>query len=187
MDFTKQTIVPVIGNMKDVDSIMTSNYEYYAVLNAHISRLKPIFKLASQYGKKILIDIDLIKGLKADEFATEYICQEFKPYGIISTKPAVIERAKQKGAVTIQRIFLLDTNSMEKSSKLIQRTDPDFLELLPGLVPKLIKQFCQQTEKQIIASGFIETVEEVEQAINAGAITITTSSKNLWEYYEPKE
>ncbi|WP_010098881.1 glycerol-3-phosphate responsive antiterminator [Ornithinibacillus scapharcae] len=186
MTFKGQSIIPVIGEMKDVDKLATYNYEYFAVLDAHISRLRPIFQMAHMHNKKLLLDIDLVMGLKADEYATEFICQEYKPYGIISTKPSVIMKAKQKGVQTFQRIFLLDSKSIEKSGKLIERTDPDYIELLPGVVPKIIRQFTEQTNKEIIASGFIETVEEVEQAIKAGATTITTSNKELWDYYQPK-
>ncbi|MEN2465614.1 glycerol-3-phosphate responsive antiterminator [Ornithinibacillus sp. FSL M8-0202] len=185
MNFKGQAIIPVIGEIKDIDKFPDYNYTYFAVLNAHISRLKPIFQFAKQHKKQLLLDIDLVQGLKSDEYATEYICQEYKPLGIISTKPNVIMKAKQKGVQTFQRIFLLDSKSIERSSKLIERTDPDYIELLPGVVPKIIRQFSQQTNKEIIASGFIETVEEVQQAIDAGATTITTSSKELWDYYNP--
>ncbi|MFS0821655.1 glycerol-3-phosphate responsive antiterminator [Bacillus sp. 1P02SD] len=186
MNFLGQAILPVISEIKDVDILPNFNYGYFAILNTHISRLKPVFKIAEQHQKKLLLDIDLIKGLKADEYATEYICQEFKPAGIISTKPSVIIKAKQKGVLTFQRIFLLDSKSISQSSKIIERTDPDYIELLPGVVPKIISQFSQQIDKKIIASGFIETVEEVEQAIKAGATTVTTSCKELWDYYESK-
>lgn len=186
MNFKGQAIIPVIGEMKDVEKLALYNYEYFAILNAHISRLKSIFQMAKQYDKRLLLDIDLIMGLKADEYATEYICQEYKPFGIISTKPNVIMKAKQKGVQTFQRIFLLDSQSIERSSKIIERTNPDYIELLPGVVPKIIRQFSQQTNKEIIASGFIETVEEVQQAIDAGATTITTSAKELWDYYDEK-
>ncbi|MBC5637803.1 glycerol-3-phosphate responsive antiterminator [Ornithinibacillus sp. BX22] len=185
MNFKGQPIIPVIGEMKDVDKLAKYSYSYFAILNAHISRLKPVFQFAKQHEKLLLLDIDLVQGLKADEYATEYICQEFNPYGIISTKPNVIMKAKQKGVQTFQRIFLLDSKSIERSSKLIERTDPDYIELLPGVVPKIIRQFNQQTNKEIIASGFIETIEEVQQAIDAGATTITTSSKELWDYFNP--
>lgn len=184
MAFGGQPIIPVISDLKDVEKLLRTEYEYFALLDIHISRLKPIIDLAVKHQKKILLYLDLVKGLTADEYATEYICQQFKPFGIISTKPRVILKAKQNGMMTILRIFLLDTKSFVNSNKLIVQTKPDYIELLPGVVPKIIKKFSEETNREIIASGFIETKEEVKEAIAAGAINITTSSKDLWDEYK---
>lgn len=53
----------------------------------------------------MIYHVDLIHGIRSDEYATEFICQEYNPYGLISTKSNVILKAKQKGVIAIQRIF----------------------------------------------------------------------------------
>ena len=131
--------------------------------------------------------MDLVQGLKNDEYATEYVCQELKPYGVISTKASVIVKARQKKVKTMQRMFLLDSSSLEKSYQLMERTQPDYIEVLPGLMPKYIEEVKRQTGKLVFAGGLIDTVEEVEQAIAAGASSITTSNKELWKYFEPNK
>lgn len=186
MGFHGQKIIPAIRSGKDFERLLDSSYQYGVFLDIHISRLKPMFRLAKKYQKKMFLHLDLVDGLKSDEYATEYVCQEMKPYGLISTKGNVIVRAKQKGVYAIQRVFLLDSSSLEKSYSLIERTDPDYIELLPGLMPKMIREMRGKTGKPIIAGGLIETKEEVEQAIEAGASAITTSDFSLWKYFEPK-
>lgn len=185
MSFFGQKVLPAIRKIEDVDHIMPSNYKYIVILEMHISRLKPIFQLADAYHKKLLVDLDLVLGLNSDEYSAEYVCQEFKPFGLISTKGSVILKAKQKGVKSIQRLFLLDSGSLEKGYALIKRTDPDYIELLPGIIPKIIKDMKHRTNKPILAGGLIDTIEEVEQAYAAGASAITTSKKELWKYYEP--
>ncbi|ETI67239.1 glycerol-3-phosphate responsive antiterminator [Neobacillus vireti] len=185
MSFFGQKVLPAIRKIEDVEKMMSSNYEYIVILDLHVSRLKPIFQMAQANHKKLIIHMDLVHGLKSDEYSTEYICQEYKPFGLISTKGSVILKARQRGVKSIQRLFLLDTSSIEKSFALIERTQPDYIEVLPGIMPKIIKDIRNRTKREVFAGGLIDTIEEVEQAYEAGAITITTSNKELWKYYHP--
>lgn len=187
MSFFGQKVLPAIRKIEDVEKMMSSNYEYLVILDLHVSRLKPIFQMAKANHKKLIIHMDLIHGLKSDEYSTEFICQEFNPFGLISTKGSVILKARQKGVISVQRLFLLDTSSIEKSFALIERTKPDFIEVLPGIMPKIIKNIRNRTQREVFAGGFIDTIEEVEQAFAAGAITVTTSKKDLWKHFEPEK
>ncbi len=139
-----------------------------------------IFRLLWKHDKKVFIHMDLIQGMKADEYATEYVCQTFKPFGIISTKGNVIVKAKQNDVVTVQRLFLIDSTSLEKSIKHIERSKPDYIEVLPGIVPKYIQLVKEKTGIPVFAGGLIETKEEVQAALAAGASVITTSNRKLW-------
>jgi len=105
---------------------------------------------------------------------------------VISTKASVILKARQKKVKTMQRMFLLDSSSLEKSYQLMERTQPDYIEVLPGLMPKYIQEVKEKTGRLVFAGGLIDTVEEVEQAIEAGASSITTSNKDLWRHFEPR-
>lgn len=185
MSFFGQKVLPAIRKIEDIEKMMASNYEYIVILDLHVSRLKPIFQLAKVHNKKLIIHMDLVHGLKSDEYSTEFICQEYKPFAVISTKGNVIQKARQKGIKSIQRMFLLDTSSIEKSVALMERVQPDFIEVLPGIMPKLIRDIRKRTDREIFAGGLIDSIEEVEQAYAAGAITITTSNKTLWKYYDP--
>jgi glycerol uptake operon antiterminator len=187
MSFYGQKVLPAIRKIENVEKMMSSNYEYLVIMEMHISRLKPIFQLAEVNHKKLIVHMDMIHGLKNDEFSTEYICQEFKPFGIISTKGSVIMKARQKGVKSIQRLFLLDSSSIEKSIGITERTQPDYIEVLPGIIPKIIKDIRHRTDKEVFAGGLIDSIEEVEQAYSAGATSITTSNPELWKYFEPSQ
>jgi glycerol uptake operon antiterminator len=186
MDFHGQKILPAIRSMKDFEKLLKMNYQYGVFLDIHIGMLKSVYEYANQHQKKMFLHVDLIQGLKSDEYATEFLCQQLKPYGLISTKSSVITKAKQKGVLAIQRTFIIDSNAMERSILLIEKTNPDYIEVLPGLVPKVIRQLREKTGKAIFAGGLIESPEEVEEALSAGAVAITTSNVELWRHFEPK-
>ncbi|XJZ28314.1 glycerol-3-phosphate responsive antiterminator [Bacillota bacterium Lsc_1132] len=181
-----QKILPASANMKEFERFLKSSYEIGIFLDMHIAQLKHINQLAKQNGKKMIYHVDLIHGIKNDEYATEYICQEYKPYGLISTKSSVILKAKQKGVLAVQRIFMLDSHALEKSYKLVEKTQPDYIEVLPGAMTWMIKEVKERLATPVFAGGLIRTAEEVENALNAGAEAITTSKRELWDRFETK-
>lgn len=183
MSFEGQKILPAIRSMKDFDKMLETSFQYGVFLDIHVGMLKSVFEYARNHNRKMFLHIDLIHGLSSDEYAAEYICQEIKPYGIISTKGSVIKKARQKGIYATQRMFVIDSSAMNRSIELIHKTDPDFIEVLPGVIPKIIKEIKEKTGKPIFAGGLIETIEEVEEAIEAGATAITTSDRSLWKHF----
>ncbi|MFE8695861.1 glycerol-3-phosphate responsive antiterminator [Cytobacillus sp. FJAT-53684] len=180
----EQKILPASSTMKEFEQFLDSPYQIGVFLGMHIAQLKHINQMAKEQGKKMIYHVDMIHGLKSDDFAVEYICQEFKPYGLISTKSSVILKAKQKGVVAVQRIFLLDNHALEKSYKLIEKTRPDYIEVLPGAMPWMIKEVFERVNTPIFAGGLIRTKEEVQNALDAGASAITTSKVELWDMFE---
>lgn len=175
-----QKILPAIRNLKDFDLLLETDYEWLILLNTHVAQLKGIVNRAKSKQKKMLIHVDLIDGLKSDEYATEYLAQEVKPDGIITTRNNVILAAKKKGLISIQRLFLIDTMALENSLSQLERTRPDFVEVLPGVIPHMIEEISQRANIPIIAGGLIRTNEDVQRALEAGATSVTTSRKDLW-------
>jgi glycerol uptake operon antiterminator len=184
MEFQEQKILPAVRQIKDLEKLLHSSYEYIVILDIHIGQLKSVINLAKQHGKKIFLHVDLIHGLQSDGHATEFLCQEFKPFGLLSTKANVILKAKQKGVVAIQRIFLIDSSAMEKSLALLEKTKPDYIEVLPAALTDVITEVKDRSGIPILAGGFIRTVNDVERALKAGVTAITTSNKELWKHFQ---
>ncbi|ARV44922.1 glycerol-3-phosphate responsive antiterminator GlpP [Bacillus subtilis] len=184
MSFHNQPILPAIRNMKQFDEFLNSSFSYGVILDIHLGQLKGVIREAQKHGKNMMVHVDLIQGIKHDEYGAEFICQDIKPAGIISTRSNVIAKAKQKKIYAIQRLFLLDTSAMEKSMEFVGKHKPDFIEVLPGIVPSLIREIKEKTGIPIFAGGFIRTEEDVEQALKAGAVAVTTSNTKLWKKYE---
>jgi glycerol uptake operon antiterminator len=186
MTFQHQPILPAVRKIKDLEKLLSSSYEYLVLLDSHIGQLKNIVDLASRHGKKLLLHIDLVVGLKNDEYAAEFVCQNIKPAGLISTRASVITKTKQNGLLAIQRLFLLDSSALEKSYTLLERTRPDYIEVMPGVMPHIIQEVHEATGIPIFAGGLIRSVDEVERALKAGATAVTTSRAELWKHYERK-
>jgi glycerol uptake operon antiterminator len=187
MPFNQQFIVPAIRDLKNLDKFLQSPYQYGVILEIHIAQLKHVMELIKKHNKKVLIHADLIHGLKNDEYSTEYLCQEIKPFGIISTRMNVIQKAKQRGIMGILRVFLIDSYALEKSLAILSKGCPDYIEVLPGTLTGTIREVAQNVKVPILAGGFIRTIEDVKQTLEAGAIAVTTSNVDLWKNYITNE
>ncbi|WP_112179229.1 MULTISPECIES: glycerol-3-phosphate responsive antiterminator [Paraliobacillus] len=182
MTISDSTILPAIRDLKDLEKVANSNYEYVVLLNTHIGQLKSLVKMLHDHDKKVLLHADLVKGLKSDEFAAQFLCRDIRPEGLISTRKNVLLTAKKAKIITIQRLFLLDSIALDSSYNMLDSIQPDLIEVLPGIIPHIIKEIHDKTNVPIIAGGLIRTIDEVNAALEAGATAVTTSNRNLWEF-----
>ncbi|SEA41705.1 glycerol uptake operon antiterminator [Thalassobacillus cyri] len=178
----EQRILPAVKNMKDFEKLLESDTNYIVLLDTRIALLKSLVRYSKKTEKKVFVHTDLIQGLKTDEYGMEFLGQEVKPDGIISTRASVIQQAKKYKMTAIQRMFLIDSHAIDHNLKLIRKTKPDYVELLPGVLPEQITAIKEAVGIPIIAGGLIRNHQEVDQAIEAGATAISTSRSDLWDF-----
>src|SRR5699024_12732901 len=82
--------------------------------------------------------------------------------------------------LAIQRMFLCESLVLENNVKLVERCKSDCIEVLPGLMPRMIKKIQLTTEMPVIAGGLIVRETDMEAAFQAGAVAISTSNTDLW-------
>lgn len=175
-------ILPAIRKMKDFEKGLETSHEWIVFLETRLSQIKSLVEHSRRANKKVLVHFDLIQGLRADEYGVEFLMREVKPDGILSTRGNVIGLAKKHKVLAIQRLFLLDSLALEQGLKLAERFQPDCLEILPGLMPNIVADVHKKIDIPIITGGLISTKEEVDSALSAGAIAISTSHTDLWEF-----
>ena len=181
MEKIRQRVIPAARHIADLDHLVKQHFEYAMMLQIHLAQLKYVMDVAHSHRVKLILHADLIQGLKPDEYGAQYLCQEIKPDGIISTHSQVIETAKKRGVLSIQRVFLLDSHSLETSYRVIRSIQPDYIEVLPGIAPELIQDVVEETRMPVLAGGFLRKPQQVQAAFDAGALAVTTSNRALWD------
>ena len=131
-------------------------------------------------GKMIFIHVDLLDGFSKDVTALKYISSEICPDGIISTKNSLLKAAKSLGLLTVQRVFIIDSLSIETAVKASQMINPDAIEILPGIIPRITKQLSSRLDVPVIVGGLVSEEADVEMAVMNGALGVSTSSKAIW-------
>ncbi|WP_407271148.1 glycerol-3-phosphate responsive antiterminator [Radiobacillus sp. PE A8.2] len=174
-------ILPAVKNMKNFEKLLKSEHEYIVFLESRLSQIGDLVAYAKRANKKVLVHADLIQGLKADEYGVEFLIRNVHVDGIISTRGAAISIAKKNKIIAIQRLFALDSHALNHNLKMINKVRPDYIEVLPGVVPAVIQEVAETTSLPVIAGGLIKTKEDVQQALDGGAVAITTSRAELWE------
>ncbi|GAE91943.1 glycerol uptake operon antiterminator regulatory protein [Gracilibacillus boraciitolerans JCM 21714] len=173
-------VLPAIRTMKHFEHLLKSEHELLIILDTRIAQLPQIVQHAKKFDKKVLVHADLIHGLKVDQYGMEYLIRHIKVDGVISTRANVISMAKKSNILAIQRLFAIDSSAVDKNIELTKQTKPDYIEVLPGIIPTIIHQIAYMTRIPVIAGGLIQTNEDVNQALNSGAVAITTSCIELW-------
>lgn len=172
----------VIAAVKDENAMQRacrSNVSMIFDLAPKIDELEKRIELCKASGKILFIHIDMAEGLGKDKAGLKY-AKEKGVAGIISTRSTLIKQAKESGLKSVQRMFILDSQSLETGIEMI-KIKPDMIEIMPGVISsKVIKRVCSKTNLPVIAGGLIETPEEVEAALRAGAVAVSTGKEKLW-------
>jgi len=173
-------VVPALRSEEQLQRAAESMATSVFLLYGDLMNLKSVVKYLHDHGKKVFVHLDLIKGLGRDENAVEYLKAQILVDGMITTKGNLVTVAKKVGLVPIQRIFLLDSQSLATGIAQIKSHRPDYIEVLPGLIPDLIQRIVQETNIPVITGGLIKTVQQALEALKKGAMAISTSEESLW-------
>ena len=171
---------PVIASFHDneFEKTLVSPPEILFDLKASLPKEAARIEKAHKAGKYIFVHIDLADGIGKDKTGIEYLAS-LGVDGIISTRGQMIRYAKEAGLLTVQRFFALDTQGLDSIHELLEVSNPDLIEIMPGVIGKVIERFSGGSVP-VIAGGLIETKAEVTSALASGAAGVSTGMPELW-------
>ena len=173
-------VIAGVKNLEKFDDALNSPCDIIFLLSGSIFNIKDIVGRAKEKNKTIFIHVDLLDGFSKDAVALKYIYEEIKPDGIISTKNSQLKAAKALGFMTVQRIFIIDSLSIDTAIKASQMINPDAIEIMPGIMPKITKKMSDELDVPVIVGGLISEKYEIDKALESGALGVSTSEKSLW-------
>lgn len=172
-------IIAAIKDVNDVDLALSTDVGVIFMLCGSILDIKDITERVKAKNKKIFVHIDLINGLGRDDDAIKFLKMSGVD-GVITTKPSLIKIIKNEGLIAIQRLFMLDSRSLETGIKSILEDKPHAVEIMPGLACKVIERIHNYVNIPIIAGGLMLDKCDIINALSCGAVGISTSAKKLW-------
>ena len=175
-------IIAAVKSMEDVEECCKhDDIRVIFILFGDVCSIGSIVKTIRDAGKIAMVHMDLISGLSPKEIAVEFIKEQTEADGIISTKPSLIKKAKELSLYTVLRYFLLDSMAYENILTQQHTVRPDFIEVLPGAMPKVIQKLCSEIKVPVIARGLIIDKESVMGALTAGATAVSSTNHNVWK------
>ena len=182
---------PVVAGLRrsaDVDRAIRHGVEVLFILGEDIFALQESVAKAHARERMILAHMDLIKGVGRDEAGVRFLARDLQVDGIVTTRGKLIGPAKREGLIAVQRLFVLDSESLEAGVPAVERAAPDAVEVLPGVIFPLIAARLKAVQlPPVIAGGLIRTRAQVEEILAAGAVAVSTSEEALWGIRGAKE
>ena len=175
---------PIIAAVKDESGLSESlktECQVIFILFGNVCNIGEIVRKVKEGKKTAIVPRDLVTGLSSQEISVDFIKKATQADGIISTKPMMVKRAKELGLLTIQRFFIIDSIALENSKRQIEVYHPDCVEIMPGIMPKILKDIRSFVSVPVIAGGLLTEKKDVMSALSAGADAISTTNRNLWK------
>ena len=174
---------PIIAAVRDDEGLaqcLRTDIQTVFVLYGDICNIPEIVRQIKDAGKIAIVHVDLIQGLSSKEVAVDFIHQNTRADGIISTKAPLVRHAMDLGMIGGQRTFLIDSMALETTKKQLLTFQPDFMELMPGVMPKILKTVRGYTEIPLVAGGLISDKKDILAAFDAGVDAVSTTREELW-------
>lgn len=175
-------IVVATRDLKQMPQALASSHQTIFILSSSLTTIAETVKQVRDSKKEVYVHFDLIDGLGKDSHALRWLADVVKPTGILTTRAPLVSQAKSLGLAAVQRMFLVDSQSLHTGLNMVKDVKPDYLEVMPGVIPEIIQQIVHMNICPVIAGGLCTTVAHFKAARNAGAVAISTSDRGLWQY-----
>ena len=180
--FSNRPVIAAVRNDDDLNFAMQSDAPVVALMGGHILRLPELVRRLHATERTVFIHPELIHGLGKDPAGIDYLADLVLPDGIVSTKKALLQRAHERGLLTVFQFFAIDTQAVISALDNANAIEPNFIEMMPGLLFRQIGQISSITHIPVIAAGLIKKEQEIHEVLAAGAIALSSSSRALWSY-----
>lgn len=174
---------PIIAAIKDdegLEKCLSCESRIIFILYGDIITIPAIVEKIKGAGKIAMVHIDLIHGLQSKDIAVDFIKKYTKADGVISTKMTIIQRAKELGLHTVMRFFVIDSIAYNTMEKQIKNAHPDVIEVLPALMPSVLKRIVDFAKCPVIAGGLVSEKEDVMSLLEVGVSSISSTNNEVW-------
>ncbi|MCL5013962.1 MAG: glycerol-3-phosphate responsive antiterminator [Firmicutes bacterium] len=174
------SVIPAIRDPEQWNALGDGQGRWVFLLGGRVDVVAEAVALLQRRHWHVFVHIDMVKGITGDFEGLRFFREFAAPDGIISTHSHTVNHAVKLGLMTIQRIFLIDSQSVESGIAQVEHQGADAVEVLPGILPNLIRILFSRLTRPLIAGGLITTAEQVEMALAAGAVSVSTSTRDLF-------
>ena len=179
----KHRMVAAIKDPRYIEKAIKYKENLSAVLlmTGTILTVKRYVDFFQSKGIPVILHVEKIGGLEMDRDGIEFIKRNVQPFAIVTTRTAIIKKAKSSGLFVIQRIFLIDTDVYTNLVKDVSQIRSDIIEIMPCRAPDFINKLTEVSPVPIITGGLLNLPEHAKEVLDNGAVAITTSNPALWK------
>ncbi|MCR2803592.1 glycerol-3-phosphate responsive antiterminator [Paenibacillus soyae] len=173
-------IIASITSDEQLAQAIRSQVTRINLMTGDISTLGDVVGQLHEAGKQVYVHMEMMQGIGRDASAIHYLARTFEVDGIITTKSQAVAAARLAGIRSIQRIFAIDSAAVDTGIRMIASSKPDEVELMPGLMPRIIREVRAKMSRPLIVGGLIRYKEEAREALDNGADFVSVGNSELW-------
>lgn len=176
----RERVIAAIADLQHVVTALESDVHTVFLLHDNVRELEKAVHVLRASGKRVFIHFDMVEGVAPTPAGLEHLAGLFPFDGVITTKGGVIRKGKKLGLVTIQRIFMIDSRSIDMAVNAVEKYEPDAIEIMPGLLAKAVHNLHDFISLPMITGGMLSTPEEVQMMLATPVAAISASATVLW-------
>lgn len=179
MDISTDRIIAAVRSDRDFETAINSEVSTVFLLSADIMSIKEKAEKAREKSILLYVHIDLADGIGKDKSGIQYLANVGVD-GIISTRSGLIKTARELGMYTVQRFFIVDSQSINTVIETVKTSKADMIEVMPGIVSKEISKLKEYIKIPVIAGGLLESKQEIKEALEHGAMAVSVGKPEFW-------
>ncbi len=168
-----------VADPLQVQRAIQSDVPMLVMLRGNAFDLPPLIELAHRHRKLVAVHLDLVAGLRPDPVAIRWL-SHFGADAVITAHGQIVSAIKRERMTAILRLLLLRPDTVRAGLAAVKRAEPDFVEVLPGVILPSVRHLLAECDRPLFAGGFIQSARDVSSVFEAGAIAVTTSTEDLW-------
>ena len=175
-------VVPAVRNLEDVEEACRRGAAAIFFFKGDIFGLREALPRCGKWGIPVFVHLDLVEGVGKDAAGIRLL-KELGIVGVVSTRGPLLREARDLGLLTIHRVFMVDSEAMRTGIAAVRASDPDLVEVLPGMVvPHVIRDLRSALSQAIIGAGLVTREDQVLAILRAGAVGVSASARRLWGF-----
>ena len=175
-------VIAAVRSGKELDVALQSPVQVVSMMGGSIREMADIISRIHSHNKKVLLHPELVKGLGRDPAGIEFLAETARPDGIISTKRSLLRTASSLGLLSVLQVFMIDTQAFETGLESIESIKPDAVEIMPGLMPRIVACVKQAFGGPVLTAGLVKTQNDIESLLAVGVSGIAVSEQSLWSF-----
>jgi glycerol uptake operon antiterminator len=176
----RHPVIATLYGVEQFDDFLKSAAEVAIVANVDLRMLHKVVAALTKAGKYVIVNIDSCDGLSQDKGGVEYLA-DIGVTSLVSTRVATIQRGNRAGLITIQKVFVTDRSTWPRSVKALEQSDPNIVQLMPAPMLSRLSTQDRKVLPPIVASGFVCNEADARDALERGAVAVSTSDAALWD------
>lgn len=176
-----QRIGAAVRRLDDLEeAVRHPNIKTVFLLGGDINYLPSAVKRVTAAGRALLVHVDLLEGIGRDRAGIRLLAR-MGVRGIVTTKSSLVKHAQNEGIYAIQRLFIMDSESIKTAVRVAGGVRPVAVEIMPATVPGyVIADMKKNLGLPVLGGGLLKTGEDVREALAKGMDAVSTSRRELW-------